>query len=697
MSSQQGLYTALFSEIETNKTLKDLVSFSETSRPMNFDILDSLNLNESNIVSESNTKNNSNPIENTHLINASNALHNNNLINEGNTVNEQLPTPLTSFIETIYPSSHKSNRVRHEITPIVDVPGSQLSSNIANVNKLKTEIKTTKFNRNFQEEAASLTRRIVSGKLRTMKNNTDARKELFVRKNITSVDDLMKKKVTPTNDKKIIIREERIENIIQESNNDDEVGDKTLNDADNTDLNLHNNIATQNVQASNSNKALITPTNTRFDKNVPYNPNLQNEDFFEPPLYFNNNVLESTDTNILAPEFFAKDTPNLSAVLTSFVETSPVPLMHTNNTMQNLLNPNSSTTSPHNINSSLESLHNLSNSIDNFSPLVNMQSTQDSLSPNSSHSSQNIHTGMQNTLSYEVMGMNRLKDSTDSIHDIANLLQNADSISDNSHYEGEPHLYHNDEGNYISEENANYYENENTGYNNSNNHNSHDIPTLDNNNSCNNSNNNSNNMMDNMVKENVIFSDIGVTKTVPSYLSLVEQLNADKPLLKAVYKKQKRGSYRCAHCPETFSNIMEYAEHMDIFNIKREYKCPFPLCAWKILGLPRRSDLRRHCAIQHKTELRSDLKQLLNLKDETYPIIQCDNGFCDKEFYRKDAYNRHIAIVHDNKKSRFNKKLNYLLKTCPSGATEKEKYDFVKTNIFKKKVRKRSKKDKTAT
>lgn len=168
------------------------------------------------------------------------------------------------------------------------------------------------------------------------------------------------------------------------------------------------------------------------------------------------------------------------------------------------------------------------------------------------------------------------------------------------------------------------------------------------------------------------------------HVSLVKQLKNDRPLFEAISKKQKRGSYKCAHCPQTFPNLMEYAAHMDEFNIKREFKCPFALCPWKILGLPRRSDLRRHCAIQHKDELQSDLKSYLNLKDEAYPTILCPNEYCGKEFYRKDAFNRHVAIVHDNNNSRFNRKLAILLQQCPNDLTKKEQIKYVKENMNKK-------------
>lgn len=168
------------------------------------------------------------------------------------------------------------------------------------------------------------------------------------------------------------------------------------------------------------------------------------------------------------------------------------------------------------------------------------------------------------------------------------------------------------------------------------------------------------------------------------HISLVDQIKNDKPLFEVISKKQKRGSYKCAHCPKTFPNIIEYAGHMDDFGIKREFKCPFVLCPWKVLGLPKRSDLRRHCAIQHKDELKSELKDFLNLKEGAFPTILCSNKYCEKEFYRKDAFTRHVAIVHQNKKSRFNKKLAALIQEYPPNLTEEEKVEYIKENINKK-------------
>lgn len=168
-------------------------------------------------------------------------------------------------------------------------------------------------------------------------------------------------------------------------------------------------------------------------------------------------------------------------------------------------------------------------------------------------------------------------------------------------------------------------------------------------------------------------------------VSLVEQLQQDHQLMQVISNKHKRGYYRCTHCPQTFSNIFDYAAHMDEFEIKREFKCPFALCPWKILGLPRRPDLRRHCAIQHKHELPDDLKEFLNLNDETYPALKCPHQYCDKVFHRRDAYNRHISIVHEKLGSRFNKRLFQILAECPYDK-ETDRHTFVRNKMRSRKT-----------
>ncbi|GMM53822.1 Rme1 protein [Maudiozyma humilis] len=168
--------------------------------------------------------------------------------------------------------------------------------------------------------------------------------------------------------------------------------------------------------------------------------------------------------------------------------------------------------------------------------------------------------------------------------------------------------------------------------------------------------------------------------------SLVDEIRSDAFINPIAMKKQKRGSYRCNHCPEMFSTILQYAEHMDRFGIRRKYHCPFIDCPWKILGLPGRSDLRRHCAIQHKDQLSPELRSSLNLKDDVYVTTRCPNKYCGKSFRRKDAYNRHIAIVHNRPDSRFNKRLAVILRQCPETfQNDNQKTRYITTEMGRKK------------
>lgn len=148
--------------------------------------------------------------------------------------------------------------------------------------------------------------------------------------------------------------------------------------------------------------------------------------------------------------------------------------------------------------------------------------------------------------------------------------------------------------------------------------------------------------------------------------SVLQQILNDAPLMEAISKKQKRGAYKCAHCPETFNTIFEFAKHIDDYKVERKYKCPFPLCPWKFLGLPKLHELKRHCINQHNDELSPELQFLISGKrGPTSQVYHCEAPFCDKKFHRKDSYRRHVMMVHENRKSRFNVRLEKALKSCP--------------------------------
>lgn len=148
--------------------------------------------------------------------------------------------------------------------------------------------------------------------------------------------------------------------------------------------------------------------------------------------------------------------------------------------------------------------------------------------------------------------------------------------------------------------------------------------------------------------------------------SVLQQILDDKPLMEAISKKQKRGAYKCAHCPEMFNTIFEFAKHIDEYQVERKYKCPFPLCPWKILGLPKLQELKRHCLNQHIDELTPEQQYLIHGKSGAVSeVYHCESPYCDKAFHRKDSYRRHVKMVHKNPKSRFNIRLVKAMKSCP--------------------------------
>lgn len=146
-----------------------------------------------------------------------------------------------------------------------------------------------------------------------------------------------------------------------------------------------------------------------------------------------------------------------------------------------------------------------------------------------------------------------------------------------------------------------------------------------------------------------------------SQSSHVAQLYGDPKVFGTISKQTKRGSYRCAHCSENFPTLLKFAAHLDESNLERPYKCPIGHCPWKILGFLQANGLRRHCSSQHRGELDMEMEKSLNLKVERYPGLNCPFSICQKTFKRKDAYKRHVAMVHNNADSRFNKRLKKIM------------------------------------
>ncbi|CAI2002574.1 hypothetical protein SEUBUCD646_0G03060 [Saccharomyces eubayanus] len=156
-----------------------------------------------------------------------------------------------------------------------------------------------------------------------------------------------------------------------------------------------------------------------------------------------------------------------------------------------------------------------------------------------------------------------------------------------------------------------------------------------------------------------------------SQLSHVAQLYNDPRVSGTLSQKQtKRGSYRCSHCSDNFPTILMFAAHLDKFNLRRPYTCPIKQCPWKILGFLQATGLRRHCASQHRGELDVEMEKSLNLRVEKYPGLSCPFSICQKTFKRKDAYKRHVAMVHNNADSRFNKRLKKIMNSISNNKSK---------------------------
>jgi len=139
-----------------------------------------------------------------------------------------------------------------------------------------------------------------------------------------------------------------------------------------------------------------------------------------------------------------------------------------------------------------------------------------------------------------------------------------------------------------------------------------------------------------------------IPKDFPMFLDnngripLRRQIFQNKKILKTVLTKPKKGVYMCNHCDQIFNNLGELLDHFDEFNVKRPHKCSFDDCPWKIVGFNRIRQLQRHKISVHSTE----------------KGFKCKIPNCNKEFARIDLLNRHIKSVHENKTSRFNRKMS---------------------------------------
>ncbi|KAG7932400.1 hypothetical protein KL934_003843 [Ogataea polymorpha] len=162
-----------------------------------------------------------------------------------------------------------------------------------------------------------------------------------------------------------------------------------------------------------------------------------------------------------------------------------------------------------------------------------------------------------------------------------------------------------------------------------------------------------------------------------SALSQVEQLQKDSSLWELLNSVPKKGSsYKCSHCTEQFNTVESFILHLEKYKLVRSNKCPVKDCPYRIIGLPRKPELRRHCLSQHSETLENllrlkfqegiepDVRTLSKPKNNESEVDPkkkkpnvCPREGCGKKFRRKDSLQRHERLVHENQNSRFNQRL----------------------------------------
>jgi len=143
---------------------------------------------------------------------------------------------------------------------------------------------------------------------------------------------------------------------------------------------------------------------------------------------------------------------------------------------------------------------------------------------------------------------------------------------------------------------------------------------------------------------------------------IAQQLQEDKKIWNKICETKKKGIYKCTHCSGIFKGFIDLARHIDENKIARQHKCPFKDCPWSIIGLPRRAEVRRHCAAQHSFIITYPDDKDTGVKEGyvTTDKFKCEYEFCDRCFKRKDSQQRHEKLVHLNPDSRFNKRIQKL-------------------------------------
>ncbi len=120
--------------------------------------------------------------------------------------------------------------------------------------------------------------------------------------------------------------------------------------------------------------------------------------------------------------------------------------------------------------------------------------------------------------------------------------------------------------------------------------------------------------------------------------TLYQQIQRNPIIWDKIHSRNKKGVYKCNHCPKTFTKLDQFAKHLDENKVVRPFKCRDRACPWSIIGLNSSGELRRHHRHQHNTS-----------------GTQYECKYCSKKFNRSDSAQRHQKLVHENKKSRYNK------------------------------------------
>ncbi|GME95525.1 unnamed protein product [[Candida] boidinii] len=121
--------------------------------------------------------------------------------------------------------------------------------------------------------------------------------------------------------------------------------------------------------------------------------------------------------------------------------------------------------------------------------------------------------------------------------------------------------------------------------------------------------------------------------------------------------------FKCSHCKSTFPTLPSLVHHLDKLKIVHSCKCPVKGCPYRLVGLPRRIELERHCLSQHSLKLETAEQVSKSGKGVSKTDrgsnwkYSCNHDGCGRKFKRKDSLRRHSHLVHENPNSRFNQKL----------------------------------------